>query len=304
MRVAVIAGSIAAGMRLAREIERVAGVELFVVVCDPAKRQPALRWLRELVLLVKSRKHWTPPRLWRYARRRRLVVLGEGLNHPSSTERLRALGCDAGLHAANVIYSEKTIGAFRLGILNAHIGILPEYRGRSVTEWSVLQGDTTGVTVFFIGSGIDTGKRIVLRECISPNGSRSVAELKKALFECDARLYRRATEALMAPGFRFECNEVAKGRRYYVMSGMLTNVVDGMLANGSHERRSRFEPRLAETSDKPQGSGAPQTPSVRLPVSPLRRLPRPMTPLALTLTAELRPEPATKVLLFTQELMA
>ena len=224
---------------------------------------------------------------------------GSGLDGPG-----RALRCDVGLHAANVIYGERTIAAFRLGIVNAHIGILPEYRGRSVAEWSVLRGDSTGVTVFFIDSGIDTGKRIVLREIVAPNGSRRVAELKRMLFECDARLYRRALETLMAPGFQFECNEVAKGRRYYVMSKMLTRVVDGMLANGDREGRSRFKPKPAETSDKPQGSGAPQTPSVRLPVSPLRRLPRPMTPLALTLTAELRPEPATKVLLFTQELMA
>ena len=249
MRVAVIAGSIAGGMRVAREIERIAGVEVFVVVCDPAKRGPVLRWLREVALLAKGRRNWTPARLWKYARRRRLVVLGEGLNHPSSTERLRALGCDAGLHAANVIYSEKTIGAFRLGILNAHIGILPEYRGRSVAEWSVLQGDSTGVTVFFIDSGIDTGKRIVLREFVAPNGSRSVGGLKQMLFECDARLYRRAMEALIAPGFRFECNEVAKGRRYYVMSKIMTKVVDGMLANGSRERRSRFEEKAAQKRD-------------------------------------------------------
>jgi|SRR5690242_2940834 len=236
MRVAVIAGSIAAGMRVAREVEGVPGVELFVAVCDPGKRTPPVRWLREFALLAKSRKEWTAARLWRYARGRRLAVLGEGLNQPSSAERLRALRCDVGLHAANVIYSERTIAAFRLGILNAHIGILPAYRGRSVAEWSVLQGDRTGVTVFFIDSGIDTGERIVLRECISPKGSRGIGELKKVLFESDARLYRRALEALMAPGFQFECNETAKGRRYYVMSEMFTRVANEVLANRMRSR--------------------------------------------------------------------
>lgn len=237
MRVAVIAGSIAAGMRLAREVERVPGVEVFVVVCDPANRRSALRWLREFVLLVKSPRDWASARWWTYARSRRLVVLRRALGDPSSTDRIRALRCDVGLHAANVIYSERTIGAFRLGILNAHIGILPEYRGRSVAEWSVLQGDSTGVTVFFIDSGIDTGQRIVLREFVAPNGSWSVAELKRMLFECDARLYRRAVEALIAPGFQFECNEVAKGRRYYVMSKMLTRVADEILAKPNPESK-------------------------------------------------------------------
>jgi len=246
MRVAVIAGSVDAGMRVAGEIERVAGVEMFVVVCDPANRKPALRWLREVALLAKGWRNWTTARLWKYARSRRLVVLRRALGDPGSTDRVRALRCDVGLHAANVIYGERTIAAFRLGILNAHIGILPEYRGRSVAEWSVLRGDSTGVTVFFIDSGIDTGKRIVLREFIAPSGSRSVAELKKTLFECDGRLYRRALEALIAPGFRFECNEVAKGRRYYVMSKMLTRVAEKILHDGMFEQPRRFQQESVE----------------------------------------------------------
>jgi methionyl-tRNA formyltransferase len=152
------------------------------------------------------------------------------LDDASSTGYLRSLQCDIGLHAANVIYRQPVISAFRLGILNAHIGILPEYRGRSVAEWSILQGDGTGITVFFIDSGIDTGARIVLRELISPHGKNSVGELKRMLFGCDARLYRRALEALMSPGFQFENNETSQGRRYYVMSKMLTGVVEQILA--------------------------------------------------------------------------
>ncbi len=135
-----------------------------------------------------------------------------------------------GLHAANVIYREPAISAFRLGILNAHIGILPKYRGRCVVEWSVLQGDPTGVTVFFIDSGIDTGGRIVLREFIPSEGWNGVRALKNMLFGCDACLYRKALEALMRPGVRFESNDVSKGQRYYVMSSLLTKAVNEILA--------------------------------------------------------------------------
>jgi methionyl-tRNA formyltransferase len=143
--------------------------------------------------------------------------------------RLRSLGCDLGLHSANVIYREATISSFRLGILNAHIGILPAYRGRAVAEWTVLQGGRTGVIVFFIDTGIDTGARIVLREFISPPGTRHMTELKKALFACDARLYRRALEALAAPNLHFEQNEISMGRRYNVMSKLFTRAVNEML---------------------------------------------------------------------------
>jgi formyl transferase-like protein len=237
MRIAVIANSIAGGLRIAAETESLSGVDVFIVVCNVRMRPTLVRWARELVLLGKSFGRWTPARLWRYTRSRKLIVFSRALDDPSSTDRLRSLQCDVGLHAANVIYREPVISAFRLGILNAHIGILPAYRGRSVAEWSVLHGDRTGVTVFFIDSGIDTGTRIVLREFISPDGKNSVAELKKMLFGYDARLYRKALKALMSAEFKFEENCISKGQRYYVMSKLFTTAVNQILRAQSCGRK-------------------------------------------------------------------
>lgn len=230
MRVAVIAGSISGGFRIAREVETLAGVEVFVVVCNVGKRSPVVRWSRELLSALRSLKWWALVRKgYTYAQQGRLMILHRPLDDATSIERLRSLQCDVGLHAANVIYRDPTISAFRLGVLNAHIGILPKYRGRCVAEWSVLQGDPTGVTVFFIDSGIDTGARIVLREFIPTKAWKSVRPLKNMLFGCDARLYRKALEVLMQPGVQFESNDISKGRRYYVMSKMLIHVVDEIL---------------------------------------------------------------------------
>ena len=230
MRVAVIAGSIGGGVRIAREIESVPGVEVVVIACNVGNRRPLLRWLREFLSALKSLQ-WGAfaASAYRYAREGRLISLHHPLDDARSIERLRSLQCDVGLHAANVIYREPVISAFRLGILNAHIGILPQYRGRSVAEWSVLQGNPTGATVFFIDSGIDTGARIVLREFLPSKGRRSVLALKNMLFRCDARLYRKALESLMSPEFSFESNDISKGHRYYVMSGLFTKAVNNIL---------------------------------------------------------------------------
>jgi methionyl-tRNA formyltransferase len=230
MRAAVVAGSIKTGIRLASEIENLPGLDVFLVVCNVGMRSPLLRWSREVFSVVRSFQ-WArfAPKLYSYARRGKLIILRRPLDDPTSIERLRSLQCDVGLHAANVIYREPTISAFRLGILNAHIGILPKYRGRSVAEWSILQGDSTGITVFFIDSGIDTGERIVLREFISSDGKNSVTKLKNMLFDCDARLYRKALEALMCAELRFEGNDLSEGRRYYVMSNIFTEGVNKIL---------------------------------------------------------------------------
>src|SRR5216684_6592333 len=232
MRVAIIAGSMAIAIRVAKEIENLPTVDVSIVLCNLRMRPPLLRWARELLLALKSFQ-WLAfaGRVYDYVKSRKLMILRRPLDDSISTERLRSLQCDVGLHAANVIYREPTISSFRLGILNAHIGILPKYRGRCVAEWSVLQGDPTGVTVFFIDSGIDTGGRIILRELIPSKGWKRVGALKNMLFGCDARLYRKALEALMQPGVRFDSNDVSMGQRYYLMSKMFSYVVNKVLWN-------------------------------------------------------------------------
>lgn len=229
MRVAVIAASLAAGIRIAAEVELVPTVDVSIVCCNLQMRSPLIRWLREFALALKS-LHWqTYVKLWAYARSGKIVILYHPLDHTASVDCLRTLQYDVGLHTADVIYREATIAAFRLGILNAHIGILPRYRGRSVAQWSILLGDPAGITVFFIDNGIDTGARIVLRESIPSNVTTSVQALRTMLFDHVARLYRKALEALSTDGFIYEHNDVSQGRRYYVMSKILNEVVDSIL---------------------------------------------------------------------------
>jgi hypothetical protein len=232
MRVAVIAASLAAGIRIATEVEHVPSVDVSIVCCNLEMRSPLIRWLRECGLALKSFRWQTYiTKLWAYAHSGKLVILNQPLDDPTTVERLRALQCDVGLHAANVIYREATIAAFQLGILNAHIGILPGYRGRSVAQWSVLRGDPVGTTVFFIDGGIDTGSRIVLRAVIPSGENTNVRALKTMLFDCDARLYRKALEALTSEGFAYEYNDISHGKRYYVMSRILNEVVDTILGS-------------------------------------------------------------------------
>jgi methionyl-tRNA formyltransferase len=158
----------------------------------------------------------------------RVVTLRKPLDHADTLRRLKALKLDVGLHKAGVIYREATINSFRLGILNPHIGILPGYRGRNVMEWSLLEGAPTGLTVFFIDTGIDTGKRIVLREEVDISHCRSLREAKQYLFDLDAVFFRRALEALRAPDFQYQRND-GSGRRYYVMSRLFQGAVGKLI---------------------------------------------------------------------------
>ena len=144
-------------------------------------------------------------------------------------ERLRRLDPDVGLHATPVLYPRDLIECFRLGILNAHIGLLPQYRGRCVMEWTVLHGDETGITTFFIDEGIDTGPRIVFRKKIDISSFRDVASAKAYLFSLDGKMYARALELLQRADFAPTRQGISEGKRFYVMSELLTGVVERIL---------------------------------------------------------------------------
>jgi len=51
------------------------------------------------------------------------------------------------------------------GCLNLHFSLLPKYRGAAPVQWALLNGDTkTGVTVFRLEAGMDTGPIFVQKE--------------------------------------------------------------------------------------------------------------------------------------------
>jgi methionyl-tRNA formyltransferase len=96
-------------------------------------------------------------------------------------------------------------------------------------EWSLLEGNSIGITVFFIDSGIDTGRRIVFSEEADISHCRSVLEAKQHLFSLDAHYFRRALELLGTHDFEYKENDVSLGRRYYVMSQLFQGVVEKMI---------------------------------------------------------------------------
>jgi methionyl-tRNA formyltransferase len=128
-----------------------------------------------------------------------------------------------------VVYRRSVLDCLALGLLNAHIGLLPEYQGRCVMEWSLLRGDPTGITVFFVDEGIDTGPRIVVRKELDVHGYSDIASAKQFLFSRDVELFAQALELLQRPDFELQFQDPCRGRRYYVMSGLFQEVAELLL---------------------------------------------------------------------------
>lgn len=222
MRIGILANSLPAALRIYDEARGLPGVEVFVLLA-PLGSDGGL--FEHVARFVAKKGRWKSLKL---VSNRAVVRFREPLQHPETVSQLKQLKLDIGLHKSGSIYSRETIECFRLGILNAHVGLLPKYRGRSVMEWSLLQDDPTGISVFFVDAGIDTGERIVLSETLDVSQCQTLADAKQYLFDYDARIYRRAIEKLQQDEDSFQRND-GSGNRYYVMSKLFQQVAEARL---------------------------------------------------------------------------
>ena len=82
----------------------------------------------------------------------------EKLKDKSFHAQLDAWNADLGVVVAFRMLPEAVWNRPRLGTVNLHGSLLPQYRGAAPIHWAVLQGETvTGATTFLLNHEIDTG---------------------------------------------------------------------------------------------------------------------------------------------------
>lgn len=59
------------------------------------------------------------------------------------------------------ILKESVLKTRGVKFINAHPGLLPNYRGLDIVAWAILNGDPVGSTAHFVNAGIDSGNIII-----------------------------------------------------------------------------------------------------------------------------------------------
>ncbi|MDE1976101.1 MAG: methionyl-tRNA formyltransferase [Elusimicrobia bacterium] len=118
---------------------------------------------------------------------------------------LKALGADLAVVVAyGRILKEDVLGAFRLGCLNVHFSLLPRLRGAAPVQWALARGEAkTGVTLFWLDEGMDTGP--IFSQIETPIGpEENAAELLERLTNLGLGSVREALADLERGGARRE----------------------------------------------------------------------------------------------------
>lgn len=124
-------------------------------------------------------------------------LAGDRTNGPRTRSVLGALRPDLLLLGGCGIVREPILRIPRLGVLNAHPGWLPDYRGTNVVAWSLHNGETPGATVHWANQGIDTGD-IILRRRLPNEDCATLDEYETAVTNLAAELLADAVDLIAA----------------------------------------------------------------------------------------------------------
>lgn len=161
-----------------------AGYDIAAVVTAPDK--PAGRGMQMQQSAVKK-----------YALEKGLQVLQpEKLKSPDFIAALQNLQTDLQVVVAFRMLPEIVWSMPRLGSVNLHGSLLPQYRGAAPINWAVINGEKeTGVTTFRLQHELDTGN-ILLQESLPIGPNETAGEVHDRMKEAGAGLLVKTVEGL------------------------------------------------------------------------------------------------------------
>lgn len=178
-----------------------AGFEIVGVVTNPDK--PAGRGQKLQESAVKQ-----------YAREAGLKILQpEKFRDETFLAELKALNADLQLVVAFKMLPEVVWNMPRLGTVNLHASLLPDYRGAAPINWAVINGEKySGVTTFLLKHEIDTGN-IIFQQKVDISDTMTAGELHDMLMETGAELLLKTVEAMEKNDFpALDQKDLLKGR--------------------------------------------------------------------------------------------
>ena len=109
------------------------------------------------------------------------VAICNDQNAVDSIAQLKKWSPDVIVFTGGNILRKQLLDVPRLGVLNVHLGLLPEVRGMSTPEWSLLKRVPVGITIHYMDAGIDTGPILQRYEFHDVNRCESLGDLRNRL---------------------------------------------------------------------------------------------------------------------------
>ncbi len=130
------------------------------------------------------------------------VLQPTNLKAPGFIEELKSYQANLQVVVAFRMLPEVVWKMPRLGTINLHASLLPQYRGAAPINWAIIQGEQeTGITTFFLKQQIDTGD-ILMQEKVAIDTRETVGSLHDKLMIRGARLLSESVAKISSGNYQ------------------------------------------------------------------------------------------------------
>lgn len=149
-------------------------------------------------------------------------------HEPETLEIIKEKNLDLMLFTGGGLIRSSLFSLSKYGVINCHMGILPDYRGMDCTYWAILNKDINhvGYTTHLIDHGVDTGaiiKNYQIKELANKNSDDLVKEIEynmaPAIIESTLLFLDRKVNAMP--------QDKRDGKQYYVICKKLKKLANG-----------------------------------------------------------------------------
>lgn len=141
------------------------------------------------------------------------LTVVESLNSEACAQVLSGLKPDLLVIASAPLLDSGIFSVPRIGTLNFHCGLVPEYRGQDTIFWALYNGDPVGYTIHFVDEGVDSGP-VVAREVVPADLDKDIDEIFRAIVRVAARRMVDAVRAIERGSLKAMAQDESIARRY------------------------------------------------------------------------------------------
>ena len=153
---------------------------------------------------------------------------------------------EAAFFAGGGMIPPSLLDCFQHGVINIHMGILPQYRGMDVVESPIMESqlNEVGLSAHFMVEGLDLGP-IISRHFISTAPYKSLGELRNEVgFFMPLRMID-AYLGFLSGRYPLEYQQAADGRQYFYVHPSIKGLIDGVLSN-NRQPKGAAEPSFEQ----------------------------------------------------------
>lgn len=149
-------------------------------------------------------------------------------NSPECIQKVKELSPEVIVLRGCGIIKKGMLEIPKIGVINPHYALLPDFRGMDVTEWSALHGEPIAVSVHSVNKGIDTGT-VLKSEIIQPTTDDTAGSLRDKSATLAVKLLKEALVDLR-DGIEFPPDRMNDGgRQFFKMHPRLKDLANQRL---------------------------------------------------------------------------